>query len=1217
MKSPLLIFATFIVLLLTGVVTAPFFIDWSQYRAEIEAYGARLMGRDVRIAGDINIHFLPLPALSLEDVRVANADTAFSPVFIAVKKIEARLLLAPLLRGQVRVHSMDLKKPVIDIERLASGNGNWYLGPSEALWLDVPASDFALEEIRIVNGTFYLRDHRRGGSARLDQVSMKVSAASLNGPFKAEGMLSYHSEPTRVSISTGKLRKDGSMRLTIRLNPQTGARLIYSFDGELMGKEAPNFAEGRLKVAPPPIEQDGKSGRLSGIEKLPFLLTANVALAEDKITFNKIDLALNKANTVTNAITGSVELSLSYDIGVEANLSARRVDLDALARDVGTMVKTRLKTAIDLDTLDTIGELLPDGVRGHVVFSAGQLKTGAAVIESGKLDIRVTDTGVKISELSGMLPGRAQMSLSGLYLPDPVTPQFDGKFTVNALDGRGFLNWLRPGLYGEEAGRIGRLKLNGFLSATPENARISDANIVFNGQSSTGTIFWTRRGTPFISVKVEAGNLNLTNIMPDGDKAGLLDVPGLVRRLNTGPAPVSLDMKAARLTFGTRTLKNFVTYVRFFETNTDVRRLAATIGKKGQIDLAGTITGAGGTLNGKISGKVNSSDAAGLLEVLGSDKFPPRLSSALRGEPLDVWVEYTSNHGSSRLNVEGLAGGGLTGIVFNVKGPLSKWRKAELSFEGKFETHRTGRLLKALKIGWNGRTPPGKANAKINVKAQGALPSGLTTSLSGSILGVKFEASGNVSDPGSGLLAKGSAKLQADNAAVFGEAVGAGVALDGPLHVSGQMASSTSSYSFNKIKIALPGIKGSFDGALTPNDDQFHLIGAARFEQLDLSPAFGLLTLAPARSADAEPPFWANRPFHSESLQDLSADVTVSADELILAPGVRATNSSFIFKAGENTMSLFSAKGDLLGGAINAELILRNEAGGNLDVRMRIDSKDLDLSSILKSREDAFLVRGKVSLSGAVSGRGRSPVGIISALTGKGVWGLDNAVLDGTDPAQFSSSLDGVDDPGQFESLISSKLHNGSWPFDKARSNWSMKNGLLRFAPARLKTPAASGSLGALTDLASGELDLSWQMKISELKDAPGYSVKLTGPMDSLTRMHDTSGLHSFLVAKVLQEGMEKLEELQREQEQLSQNKSKKSEQKQESTEGKAAQQASEGMDTEKAARKVAEEAARKQAKQLANDLTAKRRARKKAANIIESVPRKIKRDFGIQDDSR
>ena len=55
--------------------------------------------------------------------------------------------------------------------------------------------------------------------------------------------------------------------------------------------------------------------------------------------------------------------------------------------------------------------------------------------------------------------------------------------------------------------------------------------------------------------------------MPEGKKAGLLDAPGLIDRLNTGTAPLSLDMRSDLLTFGGRSLKNFIAFLRIVSSS--------------------------------------------------------------------------------------------------------------------------------------------------------------------------------------------------------------------------------------------------------------------------------------------------------------------------------------------------------------------------------------------------------------------------------------------------------------------------------------------------------------------------------------------------------------------------------------------------------------------------------------------------------------------------
>ena len=59
-----------------AVLIAPSYIDWNQYRGQIEAYGERLTGRDVSIDGDIGFILLPAPALTISDFSVANSEDA-------------------------------------------------------------------------------------------------------------------------------------------------------------------------------------------------------------------------------------------------------------------------------------------------------------------------------------------------------------------------------------------------------------------------------------------------------------------------------------------------------------------------------------------------------------------------------------------------------------------------------------------------------------------------------------------------------------------------------------------------------------------------------------------------------------------------------------------------------------------------------------------------------------------------------------------------------------------------------------------------------------------------------------------------------------------------------------------------------------------------------------------------------------------------------------
>jgi uncharacterized protein involved in outer membrane biogenesis len=194
MKSPLLIIGTLLVIALFTALIAPFFVDWAQYRSDIEEYGRQITGREVKIAGDIDIRILPLPKLTLGRVSIANHEGAQAPDLMSARRLDARLSLSPLLRGKLHVTSILLEEPVIDLERMENGTGNWWLKPHIDLVEFAKIEEISLEAVRLTNATFFLRDARRDSVARFDDGELTISAASLSGPTHVRGTLSYEND---------------------------------------------------------------------------------------------------------------------------------------------------------------------------------------------------------------------------------------------------------------------------------------------------------------------------------------------------------------------------------------------------------------------------------------------------------------------------------------------------------------------------------------------------------------------------------------------------------------------------------------------------------------------------------------------------------------------------------------------------------------------------------------------------------------------------------------------------------------------------------------------------------------------------------------------------------------------------------------------------------------------------------------------------------------
>src|SRR5512134_3083694 len=77
MGNALLIIAGLIVAVFAALAAVPHLVDWNGYRGVFEEEATRILGREVRVGGAVNVRFLPAPYASFEKVRIADP-TGFS-----------------------------------------------------------------------------------------------------------------------------------------------------------------------------------------------------------------------------------------------------------------------------------------------------------------------------------------------------------------------------------------------------------------------------------------------------------------------------------------------------------------------------------------------------------------------------------------------------------------------------------------------------------------------------------------------------------------------------------------------------------------------------------------------------------------------------------------------------------------------------------------------------------------------------------------------------------------------------------------------------------------------------------------------------------------------------------------------------------------------------------------------------------------------------------
>ena len=104
--------------------------DWNWLKGPIEEWVSAELGRDVEIAGDLDVDLSLQPRITVTDVRLANPPWASDEPMLALARAEAVVDLRALIDGEVRLPEVSITEPVLRLETRPDGPPNWEF-PSE------------------------------------------------------------------------------------------------------------------------------------------------------------------------------------------------------------------------------------------------------------------------------------------------------------------------------------------------------------------------------------------------------------------------------------------------------------------------------------------------------------------------------------------------------------------------------------------------------------------------------------------------------------------------------------------------------------------------------------------------------------------------------------------------------------------------------------------------------------------------------------------------------------------------------------------------------------------------------------------------------------------------------------------------------------------------------------------------------------------------------
>lgn len=184
------------------------FLDWNLFKHPIERLASAKLGRTVQIAGDLQVRIWSwTPTVTVNGLTLGNPPWEVGRPMAKIDRLEIRLKLLPLLKGDVILPRVALFKPDVYLHQDKAGRANWTFenkAPTNAA-ASGPSKLPVIRDLLIQDGKLTLADDIRhlkvDGAIEANEKKTEQDPT----PFRIQGTGTINEQPFELKVAGGPL----------------------------------------------------------------------------------------------------------------------------------------------------------------------------------------------------------------------------------------------------------------------------------------------------------------------------------------------------------------------------------------------------------------------------------------------------------------------------------------------------------------------------------------------------------------------------------------------------------------------------------------------------------------------------------------------------------------------------------------------------------------------------------------------------------------------------------------------------------------------------------------------------------------------------------------------------------------------------------------------------------------------------------------------------